>query len=50
MKHTVFDNELDGVMNAADALFCPQDDGSMDARTAYQEIHHTVKMLKERQW
>jgi hypothetical protein len=50
MKHTVFDNELDAIRVASDALFCPQDDNPMDARTAYQEIHHTIKMLKERQW
>lgn len=49
MKHTIFDNELDLMMEAADALFCPQE-GCMDDRAAYQTIFHMVKMLKERGW
>lgn len=50
MKHTIFDHEIDTMREALDYLFCPNEDGKYDHRSAYQCIHYILENLKERQW
>lgn len=49
VKHTIFDHEIDPMLEALDALFCPQE-GQMDPRAAYQRIYHGLHDIKERLW
>lgn len=49
LKHTIYYHELKSMNEAVEALFSPQP-GDMDARSAYQRLHHMIEMLETRSW
>jgi len=48
-KHTIYDHEIQSIMDAANQLFSPQKGGG-DDRAAFQTIYHILDGIKDRSW